>query len=262
MLPHDCHIMDKGSNQTPRQLLLLKVDGRFEVSSAPSHICGECEIVIRLHAITLNRFDVEQLETGSAMTRWPTVLGIEGSGVVERQGELVDGFNLGDEVIALFSTNEDNRSAAFQSHAVVDASMACHKPSSISFADAASLPMAFVTATRAIRKALNLPATWVGTPTNSREEHSLSPRRFFIFGCNSAVGSSPIQVLRHAFPDAKIGGTIYGEEKRPFVARIDPHDPDWSRLRDRWIRSGHSVASPKRCYQIARDCHQLCTPVR
>ena len=149
--------MDNASNQKHQQLVLPCAGGSLEVSTAEAHTCQGREIIIRVYAIALNPFDKEQLETASAISRWPTVLGIEGAGVVESCGALVDGFNPGDEVLALFSIGEDNRSAAFQSHAVVDVSMVCHKPPDMSFADAASIPLAFVTALHTIRKAFHLP---------------------------------------------------------------------------------------------------------
>ena len=132
--------MGSVSEDTLTQLLLDAACGRFELFDTDPHTCEGHEIVIRLRAITLNRFDVEQYETGSAITRWPTVLGVEASGTVEKRGDLVEDLQPDDEVIVLLSIAEDNRSAAFQSHAVVDASMVSKKPSNISFVDAASLP--------------------------------------------------------------------------------------------------------------------------
>lgn len=55
-----------------------------------------------------------------------------------------------------------------------------------------------------VRKALEL------LPVQTSDDTS---RRFFIFGCNSAVGSSVIQILRWKYKEAWIGGTIYGEDK-------------------------------------------------
>ena len=195
---------------------------------------GPHEIVIQLHAVGLNRFNVEQLETGSAIHQGPTVLEIEGSGVVARRGDLVEGFNVGDEVLALFWISEENRSAAFQSHAVVNTSMACHKPSNMSFVDAASIPLAFETAARAIREALSLPPSW----HDDNREASTGARRFMIFGGNSPVGSNAVQILRHLFPDSWIGATIYGDDKEDLEQQaiqmvmagttfaIDGSDPD------------------------------------
>jgi hypothetical protein len=108
----------------------------------------------------------------------------------------------------------------------------------MSFAEAASLPLAFVLATRAVGKALNLPATWPRTPINPSPEVSEPPRRLWIFGGNSAVGSSATQLLRHVYPDAQIGVTVYGEDKDDLLQEairmveiganyaIDGSDPD------------------------------------
>lgn len=122
------------------QLLLEAPEWRFELSEKNPHICDGHEVVVQIRAISLNRFDVEQYETGSAIERWPAVLGVEASGTVYKRGDLVEDFQPDDEVIALLSIAEDNRSAAFQSHAAVDASMVCKKPSNISSTDAATLP--------------------------------------------------------------------------------------------------------------------------
>ena len=132
--------MEDVADYVASQLLLEEPQGSFKLSSVRPHVCGGHEIIVRIRAITLNHFDVEQFEKGTAISRWPTVLGVEASGIVERRGHFVDEFNPGDEVFALFPVSEDNRSAAFQSHAAIDACLACQRPSNMSFADAASLP--------------------------------------------------------------------------------------------------------------------------
>ena len=132
--------MDDVADYVTSQLLLDKPQGSFKLSSARPHTCGGHEIIIEIRSITLNRFDVEQFDAGTAINQWPAVLGVEASAVVERRGHFVEGFDQGDEVFALFPISENNRSAAFQSHAAIDPPLACHKPSNISFTDAASLP--------------------------------------------------------------------------------------------------------------------------
>lgn len=88
-------------------------------------------------------------ETGERA--FPSVLGSEVSGVVEEAGEGVTGFAVGDEVFG------NALSGGYAEYAVLSARLAAPKPAALSFADAATLPVAAATAYDGVRQ-LDLPA--------------------------------------------------------------------------------------------------------
>lgn len=87
-------------------------------------------------------------ETGERA--FPAVLGSEVSGVVEETGEGVTGFAAGDAVFG------NAVAGGYAEYALLPAHLAAHKPAALSFADAATLPVAAATAYDGIHQ-LGLP---------------------------------------------------------------------------------------------------------
>lgn len=106
------------------------------------------------------------------------------------------GFNTGDSVLANFSSGQD-RSAAFQSHAVVNAVKVAKKPTSMSFEDASTLPVSYVTATGAIYQGLNIPLPYL----EGGKEEGFKPSSILVCGGSSSVGAMAVQLLRLALPE-------------------------------------------------------------
>ena len=185
----------------------LHVNDELEIISRPGQVCGEVDIVIRLEAIGDGMFGSKHFETALIAPSSLRMTDLEGSGIVTAKGQHVNHFNVGDEVLALLTASRGTKAPEVGSEAVVKTSMACHKPTNIPFSDAANLLIAFVTATRVVRKALALPTTWPQIPL---EEAETSPRRFCIFGGNTTFGASTLQLLRHLFRQARIVTMIYG----------------------------------------------------
>ncbi|MBK8323387.1 MAG: SDR family NAD(P)-dependent oxidoreductase [Betaproteobacteria bacterium] len=101
---------------------------------------GPGEIEIRMRAAGLNLRDVMN---ALAMRDDPEPLGGECAGRVVAVGEGVTDLRVGDDVIAIAE-------ASFASHAVARASLARRIPAGIGFAQAATLPFAFMTAWHAL----------------------------------------------------------------------------------------------------------------
>ena len=70
--------------------------------------------------------------------RWPAVFGIDGAGIVEAVGSDVFKFKEGDEVFSLFGFGP--KAGAFQEVATVPEYYVSHKPSNVTFEEAASFP--------------------------------------------------------------------------------------------------------------------------
>ena len=74
------------------------------------------------------------------------------------------------------------------------------KPSSLSFEDAASLPIGFVTAASAIQESLQIPLPFLGSGARG----DFAPKTVLVLGGSSSVGACAIEILRLALPDTKI----------------------------------------------------------
>ncbi|MGZ9224709.1 MAG: SDR family NAD(P)-dependent oxidoreductase, partial [Anaerolineales bacterium] len=122
-------------------------------------------------------------------------LGIECAGIVLRVGEDVTGFDEGDEVVAI----------AFDclgSHAITDARLVVKKPFSLSLEEAASLPIAFVTAYYALQYLGRL----------QKNESVL------IHSATGGVGLAAIQLAKRA--GAEIFATAGSPEKREYLHNL------------------------------------------
>lgn len=109
--------------------------------TVPKSTPGEHEVCVRTKAIGLNPVDGKNLYHGEVVSSWPMALGHEIAGVVESVGAGVTAFKPGDEVFGPTSLFEGGvRSAAFQEFVIVKGDRLAHKPTSLTFEEAASIP--------------------------------------------------------------------------------------------------------------------------
>lgn len=112
------------------------------------------EILIKVHAVSLNASDMEMLTANPSYVRmWGlfkpkfTILGSDIAGVVEAVGKEVTQFKVGDEV---FGDNFD-RWGGLAEYVSIPANKLLQKPSSLTFEETASLPQAGVVALQGLR---------------------------------------------------------------------------------------------------------------
>ncbi len=147
--------------------IVLTETGAPEVlrtTTAPDPVAGAGEVVVALRAAALNRRDVF-LRKGIAPSPLPVIPGSDGAGVVHSLGEGAAGVSEGDEVVILPSLGwgggEDAPSPGFRilggpddgTYAElirVPAENVFPKPARLSFEEAAALPLAGLTAYRAL----------------------------------------------------------------------------------------------------------------
>jgi NADPH:quinone reductase-like Zn-dependent oxidoreductase len=142
-------------------------------------------------------------ETGGT---FPAVMGSEVSGVVEEIGDGVDGFAVGDEVFGQAVTG------GYAEYTLLPVGFTAHKPAAVSFADAATLPIASATAYDGIRQ-LDLPAG----------------ATVLVTGAGGGVGVAAVQIAR-AFGLRVVG--VASAAKKDFVASLGavhvPSGPGWT----------------------------------
>jgi len=179
----------------------LSLGGPFALTHSDIPTPGPHEVLVGIKAIGLNGFDYKQLDYGLFVKSWPVVLGGEAAGIVEAIGTEVDGFKVGDEVVA-YCSSAYGKSAAFQTHVVLPTNLLALKPSSLSFKEGAALPKSYITASCAVFKDLSIPLPFLGT--NHTPEGPYAPLTILVLGGSSSVGASAIQILRLALPTATI----------------------------------------------------------
>ena len=157
------------------------------------------EVLIRLEATALNPIDWKMLHYGLNVEKWPATLGNDGSGTIEVVGDAVQGLKPGDEVLA-FCAGSNERSAAFQEYAAINATYVAKRPKFWTFEDAATLPTGYLTAACSIYQGLSIPLPFL----HGGLKDGFRPASILVLGGSSAVGAAALQLLRLALPDTVI----------------------------------------------------------
>ncbi|MHC5737461.1 polyketide synthase dehydratase domain-containing protein [Nostoc sp.] len=125
-------------------------------------------------------------------------LGIECAGVITAIGSSVEGFHIGDEIIAIAPHS-------FSTHLIADSRFVVHKPVHINFEEAATIPAVFLTAYYALHE--------LGRIRNGE--------RVLIHAAAGGVGLAAIQLAQKA--SAEIFATAGSPEKREFLKALGVH---------------------------------------
>ncbi|MBP0014022.1 MAG: zinc-dependent alcohol dehydrogenase family protein [Roseofilum sp. SBFL] len=107
---------------------------------------GERQLLVRLKAAGVNPIDTKLRKRGTFYPdRMPAILGCDGAGVVEAIGSEVQNFNVGDAVY-FCNAGLGSHPGNYAQFATVDERFVAHKPTSLSFAEAAAAPLVLITA--------------------------------------------------------------------------------------------------------------------
>ena len=126
---------------------------RYE--EAPRPVAGVGEVLVRVHAASLNPPDIHLRDGYRALPpewrpspNFPLILGTDISGVVAAVGENVSDFSVGDEVFSMVRFPHDlmTGSNAYADYVKVPASDLATKPAGIDHLQAAAAPMSLLTA--------------------------------------------------------------------------------------------------------------------
>ncbi|MFF4016192.1 NADP-dependent oxidoreductase [Streptomyces sp. NPDC001843] len=160
---------------------------------------GPGQLLVAVRAAGVNPVDWK-LRTGfrrpgeSGDRVFPAVFGNEVSGIVEATGEGVSGFAAGDEVFG------NTVAGGYAEYALLPVEVTAHKPAGLSFADAATLPVAAATAYDGVHQ-LGLPAG----------------ATLLITGAGGGVGAAAVQIAR-ALGVRVVG--VASEGKKEFVRSL------------------------------------------
>lgn len=166
------------------------------------------DLLIRVEAVSVNPVDTKiRRSRPGVVESSPRVLGWDAAGVVEAVGPEVTLFKPGDEVYYAGSIMRPGTNAQFH---LVDQRIVGRKPRSLSFAEAAALPLTALTAWEAFFERLGI------DPRGAQ-----AGRALLIIGGAGGVGSIAIQLARLA--GLTVFATASRAESRAWVEKMGAH---------------------------------------
>ena len=134
-----------------KAVLLTKHGGpeMLQLGDAPDPVAGPGEIVVDIHAASVNAADykVRLGDPPYTKTQFPYILGRDFSGVVSVCGAGVDDLVLGD---AVFGVTDQSAEGAYAEKIAIKAAIVAKKPARLSHAEAAAMALTSLTAIWAI----------------------------------------------------------------------------------------------------------------
>ncbi|MEM6650810.1 MAG: zinc-binding dehydrogenase, partial [Pseudomonadota bacterium] len=132
------------------RLPALGADQPFEAFDRPACEAGPGEVVVRIHATSINVVDTKIRGGMDAIAPDdPIILGCDMAGKVTALGPGVTGFKVGDEVYGCAGGIKGS-DGTYAEEMVADARLLAKKPESLSFKEAAGLPLVAITAWEAL----------------------------------------------------------------------------------------------------------------
>lgn len=156
------------------------------------------DVLVRVRAVSVNPVDVKQRASLPA-SEAPHILGYDAAGVVEAVGREVTTLGVGDEVWYAGDITRAGSNAELQ---VVDERIVARKPASLSFAEAAALPLTTITAWESLFDRFGLTKDSTGD--------------LLVLGAAGGVGSIMIQLAK-ALTGVRVIATASRDESREWA---------------------------------------------
>jgi NADPH:quinone reductase-like Zn-dependent oxidoreductase len=139
------------------------------------------EVLVRVHAATVNHTDIFHRSGQFFIQKeLPHILGMDVAGEIVTLGQDVDGWAVGDRVVATFEALGRERNGAYAEYTTVPVSQLHRMPNGLSYVAAASIGLAFTTA-------------WIALCYQGAiAEHE----RVVVHAASSGVGTAGLQIAR------------------------------------------------------------------
>lgn len=177
-------------------------DFAIELKELPRPLLKATDVLVRVRAIAVNPVDFKIRQGRSGTEANPVILGWDASGVIEEIGTEVKGFKAGDEV---YYAGDLSRAGSYAELQAVDYRLVGNKPKTLSFAEAAGLPLTTLTAWEAL---FDRPHVTFDANT-----------QVLIIGGAGGVGSLAIQLLKSK-TSAKVIATASRPESIAWVKKM------------------------------------------
>ena len=168
----------------------------FKEAEVPRPPVVDGHLLVKVEASSVNPVDYK-MRSGlipPITAAFPAVLGCDVAGVVEEVGGGVDGFGVGDEVY-FCAGSPDGIGGALAEYCLVDAAQVARKPESLSFEEAAALPLVMITA-------------WDGLIDRADVGAGMD---VLVHGATGGVGHAGVQLAKRA--GARVFATVSSDEK-------------------------------------------------
>jgi len=189
-----------------RRSLPLTDPAALEDVTLPRPVPGPHDLLVDVRAVSVNPVDVKVRASRDPQGD-VKVLGFDAAGVVQEVGPAVTRFAPGDEVFYAGSIGRPGTDAAL--HAV-DERIVGRKPASLTFAEAAALPLTTITAWEGLFDRLRIVPTTTGT--------------LLMVGGPGGVGSMVLQLARALVPGLRVVATASRPEGAEWVRSLGAHD--------------------------------------
>jgi len=161
------------------------------------------DIVVEVKAISVNPVDYKIREARPAPEGEYAVIGWDAAGIVTAIGDEVSLFSVGDKV---YYAGDLTRSGSNAEYQLVDERIVGHMPTSLSFAEAAALPLTTITAWEMLFDRLQVPVSDNLKTENVADANDVS---VLVIGAAGGVGSILTQLLK-----VRTSATIIGTASR------------------------------------------------
>ena len=190
------------------------------------------DLLVEIKAVSVNPVDTKIRKSHEPLGE-PRVLGYDAAGIVRGIGPEVQNFSVGDEVFYAGVPDRQGTNAEFH---LVDARLVGHKPKSLSFAEAAALPLTALTAWEMLFERFRIPR---GQPQGGT---------LLIVGGAGGVGSMAIQ-LAAQLTDMTIIATASRPESMDWCRALGAHHV---------VNHGYDLAEQIRKAGMAPPSHIFC----
>jgi len=181
------------------------------------------DVLVEVRAVSVNPVDYRIRGGGDAEN--PRVLGFDAAGVVVEVGDQVTLFEPGDEV---WYAGDISRPGTNSELHLVDERIVSRKPSSLTFAQAAALPLTTITAWEGLFDKLKLTSDSRGT--------------LYVPGASGGVGSMVLQLAEALLPGVRVVATSSRSETDEWVRSLGAEA--WVNHRAGDLRGQLSAAAP------------------
>jgi len=154
-------------------------DFQIKLAAVPVPQPGDDDLLVRVRAISINPVDGKIRSHRDGTAEHPVILGWDAAGEVAAMGAKVRGFKVGDKV---YYAGDLTRPGCYAEYHAVDFRIAARMPKTLSFAQAAALPLTSLTA-------------WEGLFEKMRVQDLKNPT-VLVWGGAGGVGSIVIQLLK------------------------------------------------------------------